>query len=237
MYANEAKGERFPPNKYANDDLPGDCNDPGFDFFFQGRVVHPEYLSDAHVIMCPSDANAQDDFVAGKWNCGHDTTRPFCPCQFDSRSYVYLSWATKPELLIAEGQDVNDPNPGYHLVTGGFIMMYDDLDQEEATVGEQSAKIDKDFVFADYLPGAEGFLYRLREGIERFFITDINNPTASSEAQSTIPVMLDEVSTDIHEFNHIPGGGNVLFMDGHVEFIRYPGKWPVTTFMAWVTGL
>jgi len=26
----------------------------------------------------------------------------------------------------------------------------------------------------------------------------------------------------------VPAGGNVLFMDGHVEFMRYPGKWPMT---------
>ena len=25
-------------------------------------------------------------------------------------------------------------------------------------------------------------------------------------------------------FNHIPGGSNVLFMDGHVEFVRYTGS-------------
>ena len=24
------------------------------------------------------------------------------------------------------------------------------------------------------------------------------------------------------------GGSNVLFLDGHVEFIAYPGKWPMT---------
>jgi prepilin-type processing-associated H-X9-DG protein len=30
-------------------------------------------------------------------------------------------------------------------------------------------------------------------------------------------------------FNHVPGGSNVLFMDGHVEFIRYAemGAFPV----------
>jgi prepilin-type processing-associated H-X9-DG protein len=33
----------------------------------------------------------------------------------------------------------------------------------------------------------------------------------------------------IGSFNHIPGGCNVLYMDGHVEFIRYEqkGKFPV----------
>ena len=64
--------------------------------------------------------------------------------------------------------------------------------------------------------------YRLREGIERFFITDINNPAGSAMAQSELPVMWDIISSRTYDFNHIPGGSNVLFMDGHVEFIRYP---------------
>ena len=32
--------------------------------------------------------------------------------------------------------------------------------------------------------------------------------------------------------NHIPGGSNVLFMDGHVEFVKYPGKFPMTSVVA-----
>ena len=30
------------------------------------------------------------------------------------------------------------------------------------------------------------------------------------------------------DFSHTPSGSNVLYMDGHVEFIRYPGEWPLT---------
>ncbi|HEX72133.1 MAG TPA: hypothetical protein ENN65_02340 [Candidatus Hydrogenedentes bacterium] len=76
-------------------------------------------------------------------------------------------------------------------------------------------------------------VYRLREGIERFLITDINNPAASAQAQSTLPIMWDIVSAKIKSFNHVPGGSNVLFMDGHVEFQRYPGqKGPVTQEIA-----
>ena len=63
---------------------------------------------------------------------------------------------------------------------------------------------------------------KLREGVERFFVTDINIPSASARLQSEIPVMWDR------QPNHDPGGGNVLYMDGHVEFIRYPGKFPMT---------
>lgn len=72
-------------------------------------------------------------------------------------------------------------------------------------------------------------VYRLREGIERFFISDINNPAAASIAQSELSVYFDVINTRAENFNHAPGGSNVLFMDGHVEFIRYPSdQFPVT---------
>ena len=72
-------------------------------------------------------------------------------------------------------------------------------------------------------------IYRLREGIERFLITDINNPAASAKAQTGIFVMFDILSAKAADFNHVPGGSNVLYMDGHVDFLRYPGeKAPLT---------
>jgi len=52
-------------------------------------------------------------------------------------------------------------------------------------------------------------------------ITDLNNPAGSAQAQSSIWVMADLVSTEVSLMNHVPGGANVLYMDGHVEFLRY----------------
>ncbi len=87
---------------------------------------------------------------------------------------------------------------------------------------------------------------RMREGVERFFITDINNPAAGAASQSTIAVMFDAWSTGAYgdvapgppgvyeraregllSFNHVPGGSNVLFMDGHVRFIRLDEEYPI----------
>jgi prepilin-type processing-associated H-X9-DG protein len=76
---------------------------------------------------------------------------------------------------------------------------------------------------------------RLKEGIERFFITDINNPAGSAVAQSSLPVMFDGWSdsglfagvNSVVVFNHVPGGCNVLYMDGHVEYVKYKSKFPV----------
>jgi len=63
-------------------------------------------------------------------------------------------------------------------------------------------------------------LYRLREGVTDVFIRDINNPAASAVSQSEIPVMIAQPR---------PGenGANVLFLDGHVEFLTY-GEFPMT---------
>lgn len=74
--------------------------------------------------------------------------------------------------------------------------------------------------------GGGNTIYRLREGIERFLITDINNPGASARAQSDTFIMIDAVSTNIQDYSHLPGGSNVLFLDGHVSFQRYPTQDP-----------
>lgn len=73
---------------------------------------------------------------------------------------------------------------------------------------------------------------KLREGIERYLLTNINNPGASSKAQSEIFLMFDALSAEIDNYNHVPGGCNVLYMDGHVEFVKYPTKQPVSKGMA-----
>jgi prepilin-type processing-associated H-X9-DG protein len=47
--------------------------------------------------------------------------------------------------------------------------------------------------------------------------------------------MFDLVSAESSLMNHVPGGCNVLFMDGHVEFHKYErsGEGPVNEPVAW----
>ena len=40
-------------------------------------------------------------------------------------------------------------------------------------------------------------------------------------AESKVPVLWDQISTNIVDFNHVPAGVNILYMDGHVDFRRY----------------
>ncbi len=105
------------------------------------------------------------------------------------------------------------------------------------------AGLDKDLElsasYAGYGTGGGNTVYRIKEGIERFLITDINNLAAGSKAQSSLAIMWDTVATKVDYFNHVPGGGNVLYMDGHVEFIKYNRQQdaPVNEMVALVTGL
>jgi prepilin-type N-terminal cleavage/methylation domain-containing protein/prepilin-type processing-associated H-X9-DG protein len=93
---------------------------------------------------------------------------------------------------------------------------------------------DKDISVAAGAGNAGGnTILRTREGIERFLVTDINNPGASAQAQSTIFILYDLLNTNSNGYNHVPGGANVLYMDGHVEFIKYLGKAPLNKNMAW----
>jgi prepilin-type processing-associated H-X9-DG protein len=93
----------------------------------------------------------------------------------------------------------------------------------EAPDKDRDGIIDPNNPTEPYGVGDSDTVFRLREGIERALITDINNPGASSRAQSEIFIMWDITSRTASQFNHVPGGSNVLYLDGHVDFIRYPG--------------
>lgn len=80
--------------------------------------------------------------------------------------------------------------------------------------------------------GAGTTVYRLREGVERYLITDTNNPAVVGASQSDVALIFDRMASDLRGFNHVPGGGNTLYMDGHAAFIRYPGRYPASAAFA-----
>ncbi|NUM52387.1 MAG: DUF1559 domain-containing protein [Candidatus Hydrogenedentes bacterium] len=231
MYTGESRGEKFPPKTIIAKDteLPFTIADQPS---FAPEMVHlyPEYLTDAHVMICPSDAVSDD---------------PFDPAGDPTEIWVN---SVTGQIDITRFSAEGDESYGYfgYAITDNRWLKIWDLDNngldlaEAANAGVQLANIflnpDKDFtitfpVNAAYpdLSGQTFTVHRLREGIERFFITDINNPAGSAQAQSTVPLMFESVSTLVQNFNHVPGGANILYMDGHVEFLKYPSdKFPIT---------
>ena len=57
------------------------------------------------------------------------------------------------------------------------------------------------------------------------------------ELPDAVVYVYDNVSTDVTLFNHVPGGANVLYLDGHVKFLRYPGAPPVNAALAGIMNL
>ena len=239
MYANESKGELYPPNKYADGD---NCDSVTADFMWAGQTVYPEYLSDLAVNVCPSDADGIDRYEGGRWNIGGDPSQGIGPCHVDTLSYIYSGWLLSDKIYTPSA-DPNDPAIsntvwiGTHIDTP-FVVALQGLVvavSSSATTSAAGQAIDNDMSWTSS-GGEDVTAFRLKEGIERFLITDINNPAGSAEAQSGIPVQYDIVDTNPSDYNHIPGGINVLYMDGHVEFVRYATDHPSTRAFAALVG-
>ncbi len=249
MYSNESKGEKFPTLKNnlsswqpgdpfdgptvcdlpnAPIDVTGDGSNDGPDFIFDMQSVYPEYLTDVNILDCPSNSETGED----NWHFDDNLDNPVDVCAPTDLSYTYFGWTVLEEHISPPGTDPNaDPPP----INANALTTIAAVIEDRANGDVNAYDEDLDMTGAT----TERTLYRFREGIERFFITDINNPAASTLAQSTMPICWDQLSADISVagFNHIPGGSNVLFMDGHVDYIRYPGEHPVTRAFATIISL
>jgi len=242
MYASESNGNRFPSMmKFVSLDTPPNAPDvyvgkcalpnPPQDITTGGRIratldwpaVYPEYVTDLKINTCPSDANRSVGLEDGRWmedTDGDGIGEPDAPidaCAVTAESYIWLGWALDQSLAL------NDFILGAANVILRRISDGPEV-YEEDIVGPLSGRT----------------IYRIREGIERFFITDINNSGGSAKSQSDVVMMFDTISSIPENFNHIPGGSNVLYLDGHVQFRKYPGRFPVSkdfaTIAAFFTG-
>lgn len=240
MYANESKGGKFPqfmPWRSAPGAVSGDlCDQINTSAVPNAPALYPEYMADAKILICPSDQDGTEAWEGGDWNYGGDPNQPFNPCSLTGVSYPYTGWTFTAKHLSMDGQggdeNANSSDIGLN-VSMALLMKVGDVIGTAAATGNPAA-YDEDMSF-DHEDGTTHTLYRLREGIERFFITDINNPAASTKAQSELAVMFDYVTENAQDFSHVPGGANVLYMDGHVQFLRFPGTFPVSC--AWAAFL
>jgi len=205
----------------------------------------------------------------GNLPTNHPLYGTIAPGAFEDASYVYYSWTTEDVDTYGTMITITQGLPDYGMMNleGGVGDWIDDFG---GTVASFYAQLDRDVNINDWnlaavqqhvldftgitiTPKGNGdgdTIYRLREGIERALITDINNPGASALAQSQVPVMWDVIGANAlvtppapyfkeagaETFNHIPGGVNILFMDGHVDYSRYPGTEVPTSRLAAAIG-
>lgn len=244
MFANENK-DAFPPG--CPNDFWGDPNlnyPTEFvnlyyprrlmrnNFTFDASKLIPDYLEDLRVLACPS---ALGSTRGGREYWGMDVTfteehidpvlyqdprnqrplsrllgeRPDSRC-ITSEMYMYLPYAiaTEEEALFLWEE----------ICRRMYLLEVDFLDEDLSIPWDYD-----DFGNPiGHAPGGGTVYFRTKIGVGRFFIRDINNPEQHARADSSIPVLYD---TSSHfgrtAFSHFPLGGNVLFLDGHVEFQRY----------------
>ncbi|GMW02010.1 MAG: hypothetical protein AMXMBFR84_31460 [Candidatus Hydrogenedentota bacterium] len=222
MYANESRGGLYPQQKTA------DCNGDiqPFCTMFNGTAVYPEYLTDWNVLVCPSSPSGSDALEL--WDAGDTLSNnwessPFSdngvvePCEIAEHPYVYFGWAVSPTMIQAE------------FAASGDLEAFEESVEALAESIEMAGSLvnadaiaDRDWTLASAVGGISK-VSRFKEGIERFMITNINAAAAGNQAQSELPAFWDEIGDEATHFNHVPGGCNVLYMDGHVSFIRYNG--------------
>jgi len=237
MYANESKGERFPTWQKLGStfDATEPCTSLSGSRFVDVVALYPEYLTDWNILLCPSSALRDRVVTEGRWNFPiNDPEAEFNPCSVNNFAYKYFPWAVTPERFNLAGSDPNSDDPEFGVdisqnLANEFLDIFLFILTDDRDAYFSFLENDLDFEHEDLGPTT---LYRLREGIERFLVTDINNPAATALAQSEVVVNYDTISTNVATYNHIPGGANVLFMDGHVEFLRYRTEWPVTSSFA-----
>jgi prepilin-type N-terminal cleavage/methylation domain-containing protein/prepilin-type processing-associated H-X9-DG protein len=227
MYSNESRGAKLPPRKIWK------CNGTlGTDMIVNGDSIYPEYLTDLTVIWCPSwglEASPLDRYDRARGN----NNGVIEPCELTKEPYDYTGWMVLDDINILGAAKVNLPGNG----PNGQLEPTDFLNTPWGALGVASfnsggAASDQDFN-ASAFPGSQvgggTTLFRLKEGVERFIITDINNPAGGAQAQSNIPVMWDHITTAEADVPHMPGGCNVLYFDGHVTFVKYPApRFPVS---------
>ncbi len=142
----------------------------------------------------------------------------FCYWRMLTGSYNYWGWAVRAEQ-VANADDM------YEM---GRII---DNDLDEPSTLNPGCNVSRRFQDLEVtLPkfGKTDIRY-FREGVERFAITDLQNPAIASQARARQALMWDrtEPNPDVTAANtkvwpHPTMAANVLFMDGHVELTAYP---------------
>ncbi len=160
-------------------------------WMFDMGAVYPEYLTDLSVLICPSSV------------------------------YDALEAFTLRNDLEHPGAEIGRPHPDCvsslsYIYTGHSIVA------DEQAVALYGAYFE---VPLDTFNGTDLRLnipvWEESGDLPRLYPTEEDGRVTSMLGQAGIPIVWDRIPLNEGEFAHVPGGANVLHMDGHVEFVKY----------------
>ncbi|MCP4640316.1 MAG: type II secretion system protein [bacterium] len=247
MYANE-HGDMLPPgdpNNYWGDPnyinfslgtTTGTGTDPGYgvdhpqlirnSWIFNARSVYPEYLEDLRVLVCPS-SSFEDQSDPERWYMDETfapeyINRDAFTNPEDDQAFMYLLGLTPdPECVTSQ---MYTYFPFAAVTEEHGVFMWDELCRR-MSLGDVNFMSEALLTFEGlHAPGRSDTFPRLRVGVSRAFIRDINDPAASALSDSRVPVLFDSTAQKRRSVLNHTYGGNILFLDGHVEFRKHPDK-------------
>ena len=139
------------------------------------------------------------------------------PCLVGPGSYFYTGFAGVERAYLAPGAEVPSRLPANPMELAPLFKP--EVRAAVLPLLLMARNLAPEVLWKDIGP-----IRRLRHGVERQFSESLGETVSSS----TIAVLWDRIAeASPAGFNHIPGGANVLFMDGHVAFIAWPGAVPL----------
>jgi len=266
MYSGESKGGMFPPAQHQPpNSSPGFLTIPCAYSIYPEYISDTNVFRCPSAASHTDEDLFYDDGSSklAKYNPADtgQTGSPNAAWYTVAKSYTYFGWVidqwdqedgtiqAQPLISLLAGFLDLDASlvPANAMISQQIFDFFRHLFLEEPSVqnsptsyGQGFAAMDKDISVTDGAGNGGGnTMYRFREGIERFMITDINNPAAGAKAQSEMAIMWDMIAIKSEFFNHVPGGSNVLYLDGHVEFLKYSAEQegPVNQTVAIAGGL
>jgi prepilin-type processing-associated H-X9-DG protein len=241
MYADESKGERYPPISAR----------PTVALAADLSTLYPKYLGDLSILTCPSDVEPASA-IPELQSLSPDARRAALGRL--NQSYIYLGWVFDrmndlPDQCLAGDKLPLELPAIWDKLPGGYgapisprqPQLCAQMTLTVESVFKQADAADADAALVPPNGNMGGkTVYRLGKGVGRLLTTDTNAPPEKlAKTNAEIPVMLDVFTAApmMATFNHIPGGSNVLFLDGHVAFYKYPGTGPVSRPVGLLFGI
>ncbi len=149
---------------------------------------------------------------------------------------IYPEYLTDPTILLCPSAP---ERPELQPLKEALSQSPPDWDRAHRLIASQYVYLgwvirnEQDFLrlltFPHAAPGTdlkwgEEILHWLRDGVEKNFVEEKDNPADAAKQQSRIPVMFDNPATTPHS----PKGIHVLYLDGHVDFLLSGTGFPAT---------